>query len=80
MDQDRTKDPDELLSVKQAASELAMGESTMWLLIKRHGLPRFRLAGRSKTTFVRRGDVLRAYNTPTPITPPEDAGKGKAAT
>ncbi len=59
--------PDELASVLDLAEAHSMGESTAWLLIKRHDLPRFRLPGRGKTTLVRRDDFERALQTPISI-------------
>ena len=57
----------DLASVLELAEEHAMGESTAWLLVKRNDLPRFRLPGHGKTTFVRREDFERARSTPIPI-------------
>ncbi len=57
----------ELASVLDLAEEHGMGESTAWLLVKRHDLDRFRLPGRGKKTFVRRSDFERAIETPIPI-------------
>jgi hypothetical protein len=64
MQQGETPTPDELASVLKLAEEHGMGESTAWLLVKRHDLPRFRLPGRGKTTFVRRSDFEQARQTP----------------
>jgi hypothetical protein len=44
-----------------------MGESTAWLLIKRHDLSRYRMPGQGKRTFIHRGDFERAYRTPVPV-------------
>ena len=65
--------PDELITVKQAAEEYDMGESTAWLLIKRHELDRYRMPGQGKKTFVRRGDFARAYQTPVPVQTKKEA-------
>ena len=65
--QQRIPEQGELASVLQLAEEHGMGESTAWLLVKRYDLPRFRLPGRGKTTFVRREDFERARQTPIPI-------------
>jgi hypothetical protein len=65
--QQEIPDQSELSSVLELAEEYGMGESTAWLLVKRYDLPRFRLPGRGKTTFVRRGDFERARQTPIPI-------------
>lgn len=67
MQQRAMPEPDELASVIELAEEHGMGESTAWLLIRRHDLPRFRLPGRGKTTLVRRGDFERALRTPIPV-------------
>ena len=58
---------DDLITVLEAAQEFEMGESTAWLLIKRHDLPRFRLPGQGKRTFIRRSDFEEAYRTPMPV-------------
>jgi excisionase family DNA binding protein len=68
-------DSEELLSVREIAEELGIGESTAWLLIRRHNLTRYRAPARGKTTLVRRGDVERAYRTPRPIT--DDRAKSR---
>jgi hypothetical protein len=57
-------DVDELASVIELAEEHGMGESTAWLLVRRHALQRFRLPGRGKTTLVRRSDFEQALRTP----------------
>lgn len=64
---------EDLVTVRQAASEYEMGESTVWLLIKRHELDRFRVPGQGKKTFVRRADLDRALRTPVPIEPSKKA-------
>ena len=74
------RDPEELLSVKEAAAEIGYAESTTWELLRLHDVPRFRLRGRGKTTFVRRGDVLDAYRAPMPVNARErERGGGKVA-
>ena len=50
---------DEYLDVEQAAAELGLGQSTVWLLMKRAGVPRYRIPGRGKRTFLRRADLPR---------------------
>lgn len=62
-----TTDPEQLLDVTEIADEFGMGESTVWLFLKRHDLPRFRVPARPRKTLVRRGDVERALTTPVPI-------------
>ena len=69
-------DPEALLTIEEAAAEIGMSRTTTWALIQRQGLERYRLPGRGKTTFVKRGDVLRAKRTPIPL---GAAGQGKAA-
>ncbi len=60
-----TKAPgDELLSIQGITERLQIAESTAWLLVKRHKLPRYRLPGRGKTVFFRWSDIEEAYNTP----------------
>ena len=61
-------EPDELLSVEEAAAALGRKASTVWILAREHTLPRYRTAARGKTTLLRWGDVLDAYNMPRPIT------------
>lgn len=63
----KAPEPDELITVLEAAQIHDMGESTAWLLIKRHDLPRFRRPGHGKKTFVRREDFEQAYRTPVPV-------------
>lgn len=58
---------EDYITVAQAAEEYGMGESTVWLLIKRHDLDRYRMPGQGKKTFIRREDLERAYQTPVPI-------------
>ena len=67
MAKEQVPQPDELITVPQAAETFEMGESTAWLLIKRHDLPRYRLPGQGKKTFIRRSDFERAYRTPVPV-------------
>lgn len=67
MDRGSSLEVDDLITVLAAAQEFDMGESTAWLLIKRHDLPRFRRPGQGKRTFIRRGDFEVAYRTPVPV-------------
>ena len=65
---DNNQEPlEDLITVVEASRIYEMGESTAWLLIKRHDLPRYRMPGQGKKTFVRRGDFERAYRTPVPV-------------
>lgn len=52
-------DRGEYLSVEEAAKELGLGQSTVWLLLKRSDLSRFRIPGHGKRTFIRREDLPR---------------------
>ncbi len=58
---------DELLSIQDVATRLQIAESTAWLIVKRHNLPRYRLPGRGKTVYFRWSDVEEAYNTPVQV-------------
>lgn len=62
---------EDLITVKQAAEHYDMGESTVWLLIKRHDLDRYRVPGHGKKTFVRRDALDRALRTPVPVGQPK---------
>ncbi len=64
---------DELLSIQGVVERLQIAESTAWLLVKRHSLPRYRLPGRGKTVFFRWSDIEEAYNTPIQV---ESSKKG----
>lgn len=76
MASERAPQPDELQTVKALAEAYEMGESTVWLLIRRHDLPRYRMPGQGKKTFIHRDDFDRAYRTPVPV---RRAEEGKAA-
>jgi hypothetical protein len=71
------KRDDELISVKELAGELGIAESTAWLHVRRHGVRRFRVPARGKTTLVQRGEAIAAYYRPTPID--RDDGDAKKA-
>lgn len=68
---------DDLATVKEIGEELGIAESTAWLLVRRHNLPRYRVPARGKTTLIRREDARRAYFTPRPVD--EDDSKKAAA-
>ena len=61
--------PEALVSVPEIAEALNMGESTVWLFAKRHGLQRYRTPARGKTTLFRWGDVTEAYTRPVAVRP-----------
>ncbi len=69
MNSERTQDPEALLSVEEAAAALGRKASTVWILAREHNLPRYRIPARGKTTLLKWGDVLDAYNTPRPVEP-----------
>ncbi len=68
----------DFLDIAQAAQELGLGQSTVWLLLKRTDIPRFRIPGEGKKTFIRREDLPRLKQ-PVPITDRRRAGKTRAA-
>lgn len=73
MEHRNSPQPGELITVKQAAEEYGMGESTAWLLIKRHEIDRYRMPGQGKKTFIRRDEFDRAYQTPVPVQAKKEA-------
>jgi hypothetical protein len=70
MNHDQGPRREDLITVKEASEVYAMGESTAWLLIKRHDLDRYRVPGQGKRTFIRRDDFEQAYHTPVPVGEP----------
>lgn len=58
---------EELLTIGEVAEKQGIAESTAWLVVKRHNLPRFRIPGRGKTVFFRWEDFETAYNTPVQV-------------
>ncbi len=77
MAEETRPDPETLVSVEEAAEALGRKPSTVWILARDHNLPRYRVTARGKTTLLRWGDVLEAYNTPRPV-PVRDAKKAVA--
>lgn len=65
----------EYLTVAEAAREMGLGESTVWLLMKRHRIQRYRIPGEGKRTYLRRDDLPKLKQ-PIPV---ESEAKGKAA-
>lgn len=57
---------DELVSVEEAAEAIGRKSSTIWILARDHGLTRYRLPARGKTTLFRWGDIRAARETPRP--------------
>jgi hypothetical protein len=73
------RDPEDLVSVAEVAETLGIGESTVWLFVRRHNLPRYRVPARGKTTLFKWGNVLEAYHTPRAVAPQERDTKKAAA-
>ncbi len=73
------KDPEALLTVPQIVEEFGLGESTVWLYLRRFNVARLRMPGRGRTIFVRRGEFTRAMETPVPVDAPAATDEGKAA-
>ncbi len=67
---------EEYIDVAQAAQELGLGQSTVWLLMKRANLPRYRIPGAGKRTFIRRSDLARLKE---PVRVDRQEPEGKAA-
>ncbi len=68
---------EEYLDIAQAAKELSLGQSTVWLLLRRSGIPRYRIPGEGKRTFIRRSD-LPLLKQPVRIDQPGPEGKAAA--
>lgn len=64
----------EYLTVADAAREMGLGESTVWLMLKRTNVTRYRIPGEGKRTYLKRSDLPRLKQ---PI--PVDPAKGKVA-
>jgi len=45
------------LTVADLAKEWSLGESTVWLMVKRSGITRYRIPGQGKRTFIKRRDL-----------------------
>jgi len=73
------RDLEDLVSVTEVAGALGIGESTVWLFVRRHNLPRYRVPARGKTTLLKWGNVLEAYHTPRAVAPRERDDAKKAA-
>lgn len=65
---------EEYVTVADAAQLLNLGESTVWLLLKRSDIQRYRIPGQGKRTYLRRADLPKLRE-PIPVT----AEVGKAA-
>ena len=71
-------DPEALLSVAELGAEFGLAERTVWLVIKRHDLPRYRVPSRGRATLVKRGDFDHVRSTPILISRTQNK-KGDAA-
>lgn len=56
--------PNDLATVAELAREHRLAESTIWLLIRRYGLVRYRIPAKGKATHVSRADFERARRQP----------------
>lgn len=66
----RNTAPRDLMTVEDLAREFDMGKSTVWLMLKRHAVQRYRIPALGKTTLVSRGEFERLAMTPIPVNPP----------
>lgn len=74
------QDEQEFVTVAEAATRLGLSERTVWDVMRRGAVVRYRLPGQGKTTFVRWLDLERAYRAPRPIGPlPDDEVASKTA-
>jgi excisionase family DNA binding protein len=74
---------DEYLDVEQVAELLDVSKPTVWNLLRRYDLVRYRIPSRGKKTLVRKQELLAAMERPVPIqkrrTAAEVPGKTAAA-
>lgn len=66
--------PADLVSVADLAEQFKVGESTVWLYLRRYDLPRYRVPIHGKKTMVSRADFERIMRTPIPV----ETGKAAA--
>ena len=59
--------PTDLMPIADIAREFGMGESTIWLYVRRHDLPRYRMPIHGKKTLISRSDFERLASTPVQI-------------
>ncbi len=69
-------DQEEYLTVAQAATAMGLGESTVWLMLKRTEVTRYRIPGQGKRTYLKRSD-LALLKQPVPV--PSSAAIKKVA-
>ncbi len=63
------QDEQEFVTIEEGAGRLGISERTVWDVVRRSAVVRYRLPGRGKTTFVEWSDLERAYRAPRPIGP-----------
>jgi hypothetical protein len=63
---------DDYVTIEEGATRLKVSERTVWDLLRRTPVVRYRRPGFGKTTFVLWGDLEQAYRTPRPIQPRDD--------
>ncbi len=57
---------EEYLTVADAAKAMGLGESTVWLMLKRTDVTRYRIPGQGKRTYLKRSD-LPLLKQPVPV-------------
>lgn len=63
---------DDFVTIEEGAERLKVSERTVWDLLRRVPVVRYRRPGFGKTTFVLWRDLEQAYRTPQPIRPRAD--------
>ena len=63
---------DDFVTIEEGAERLKVSERTVWDLLRRVPVVRYRRPGFGKTTFVLWSDLEQAYRTPRPIHPRDD--------
>ena len=72
--------PDDLLTVEELAAAFGLSEGGVWKILGRFpDAPRYRLPGKGKRTFIKRGDFAAMLATPIRVAPERRPEKGKAA-
>jgi len=74
---------DDYLDVEQIQALLGVSKPTVWNLLKRYDLARYRIPSRGKKTLIRKSELLTAMDRPVPIRkrrePTDMPGKAVAA-
>jgi excisionase family DNA binding protein len=58
---------DDYLDVEQVQELLGVSKPTVWNLLKRYDLARYRIPARGKKTLIRKSELLEAMNRPVPV-------------